>query len=74
MRIWIASDTTRGDYYTIPDQYKDMPIVEIAERFGRCESGEVVSVTRNGVIETAGYNQQYNRYRRASDFPCGADE
>ena len=56
--IWIASDNTRGQHYTVDTELTD--IVKIAEKYGRAETGEIVQCDS----ETAGWDSQYRKYRR----------
>jgi hypothetical protein len=58
LKLWIASDTTKGSRHTVDTDLTD--IIEIAYKFGRGESGELVQC--NG--ETAGWDSQYRKYRR----------
>lgn len=56
--IWIASDNTRGQHYTVDTDLTD--IVDIAYKYGRAESGEIVQCDG----ETAGWNgREYVRQR-----------
>lgn len=42
MKIWIASDSTHGGYYTIPDE--GLTPIKIAYKYGRAEYGEIINI------------------------------
>jgi hypothetical protein len=56
--IWIASDNTRGQHYTVETDLTD--IVDIAYKYGRAETGEIVQCDG----ETAGWDDSSRKYRR----------
>lgn len=67
IRIWIASNNTHGAYYTATTDTLD--IVQIAQKYGRAESGEIVQLIEvDGAEleiperETASWNGQYREY------------
>ena len=67
MRLWIASDNTHGQYYTIPDDDNLSP-VEIAYKYGRAESGEIIHIWRGDNSDwfpdaEVYWDSQYREYR-----------
>jgi hypothetical protein len=56
--IWIALDFSRGQHYEIDTDLTD--IVKIAYKYGRAETGEVVSCDG----DVAGWDSQYSKYRK----------
>jgi hypothetical protein len=44
MKIWIASDCTRGQYYTIPETREQLDPIAVAYKYGRAEFGEIISI------------------------------
>lgn len=40
MKVWIASDITPGEYFTIPEETP----AGIAHKYGRAERGEIIHI------------------------------
>lgn len=57
-QIWIASDNTYGRHHEVETDLTD--IIDIAYKFGRADSGEIVQCDG----ETAGWDSQYRKYRK----------
>lgn len=65
--LWIASDSTKGADFTIDTDTDN--ILEIAQKYGRAETGEVVTLSdeSGNEIATAGWDNQYRKYRKRVD-------
>lgn len=68
IKIWIASDSSHGAEYTAETDTLD--IVEIAYKYGRAESGEIVTLIEIDGTETdvcnrptAFWDDQYHNYK-----------
>lgn len=66
MKIWIASDCSRGGYYSIPDE--GLTPIEIAYKFGRAEFGEIISIWNDDNTERLPdaevyWDSQFRKYR-----------
>jgi len=58
IKFWMASDNSKGQYYTAETDLTD--IIDIAYKYGRAESGEIIQF--NG--ESVGWDSQYSKYRK----------
>ena len=66
MKIWIANDYASGRYLDIPDER--LSAVDIAYKYGRAESGEIIWIYYDGNIDKladarAYWDSQYREYR-----------
>lgn len=72
----MVSDTSHRNTYTAEHDSTD--IVDIAQRFGRAESGELVELlsvdgadASRDDMPAAGWDSQYQKYRRRVKGPTG---
>lgn len=70
MKIWIASDSTRGQYYMIPETPEQLDPIAVAYKYGRAEFGEIISIWYDENDESPRladadvyWDSRYNKYR-----------
>lgn len=62
MKIWIASDYTNGRMYEVENNGETA--IEIANKYGRAESGEIIHIWRNGDTERMPDDEVYWNSKR----------
>ena len=67
IKIFRASDFTRKVEYE-PVEVEALDLIDIANKYGHCDTGEVITVVdadKDELLGRVGWNSQYSEYRVA---------